>query len=83
MEDSLWNLLSVFWPFSFHIKTELRTKGPVIIEVEAWGGAGGVEAEKMQNAFDAKIFPDPNLIAFMFFGYPLQLFETFRTRFQT
>ena len=77
MEDSLWNLLSVLWPFSCHIKTELRTKGPVIIEVGGGGGGGG------ENAFDAKIFPDRNLIAFMFFGYPLQLFKTFRTRFQT
>lgn len=43
LEDSLWNLLSVFWPFSCHIKTELRTRGPVIIEV----GGGGLEEEKM------------------------------------
>ena len=33
------------------------------------GGGGG-------NVLDAKKFPDPNLIAFMFFGNPLRPFKT-------
>ena len=64
---------TVFWYFLFIYGGGELFKDQSLFKSEGDGG---------ENVFDANKFPDPNLIAFMFFRYPYQLLKKIRTPLQ-